>query len=292
MQQRPSPSRPFDDAARPDARRFVRDVEPLLGENDLPGLVRLLDDRYPPAQIGSLLNSDVCDARKCAALALALVGRADCVPSLVEHLRDPDPMVNEMAEHALWSVWFRGGDREANARLAHGCDAMNRRDVNAAVEHLSAAVALCPDFAEAWNQRAIAYYLQERFEESLEDCRRATTLMPCHFGAWAGLGHCHASLGRFAEALEAYRRALAINPHLECVAEMVASLDRRDASDAGDTALGDGGSDELRIVSDADKKLCDWDVDELLDLDDEEDDASQSRADDFPGVDAKRGDRP
>jgi len=36
--------------------------------------------------------------------------------------------------------------------------------------------------------------------------------MPCHFGAWAGLGHCYAHEGRLAEAVEAYERALEINP--------------------------------------------------------------------------------
>jgi tetratricopeptide (TPR) repeat protein len=43
--------------------------------------------------------------------------------------------------------------------------------------------------------------------------------MPCHFGAWAGLGHCHAHEGRFTQALQCYQQALSINPHLTCLAE-------------------------------------------------------------------------
>ena len=271
MQQRPSTPRPLADpadraAARRDADCFVRDIEPLLAANDLPELVAHLDAHYPAGRICTFLNSEVCDARKCAALALALVGRDDCVASLAEHLGDSDPMVNEMAEHALWSVWFRGGDAEANARLLRGCEALGRQDVAAAGAHFSAAVARCPGFAEAWNQRAIAYYVQERFVESLADCRRAVELMPCHFGAWASLGHCHASLGDLPAALTAYRRALAINPHLACVAEMVGSLERRVARDDADPCgLGDGGDDELRIVSERDRKLCDWELDDWPD---------------------------
>ena len=81
-----------------------------------------------------------------------------------------------------------------------------------------------PDFAEAYNQRAIAKYLQERYEESIRDCRRAVERMPCHFGAWAGMGHCHAHQGRAAEAIEAYERALLINPHLEGIRQAVDEL--------------------------------------------------------------------
>jgi cytochrome c-type biogenesis protein CcmH/NrfG len=51
--------------------------------------------------------------------------------------------------------------------------------------------------------------------------------MPSHFGAWAGLGHCHAHLGNLGEALESYERALEINPHLSCVREMVSELRRK-----------------------------------------------------------------
>ena len=279
MQQRPKPIRPPEDAdpaprasGSPDAGRFVREVEPLLEANDLPGLIAHLDARYDAPQICSLLNSDLCDARKCAALALALVGRGDCVESLAAHLRDADPMVNEMAEHALWSVWFRGGDGEANARVVRGCEALGRQNVAAAEAHFSAAVARCPCFAEAWNQRAIVRYLLEEFDASLTDCRRAVDLMPCHFGAWAGVGHCLASQGDYPAALEAYRRALAINPHLDCVAETVRSLERRAArADAADGLL-DGGDDDLRIVADGDKSLCDWDAEDWLDelLDDDE----------------------
>ena len=54
--------------------------------------------------------------------------------------------------------------------------------------------------------------------------RRLVKLMPIHFGAWAGMGHAHLALTEAAEALSAYEHALAINPHLECVAELVQEL--------------------------------------------------------------------
>lgn len=210
-----------------DPHRFVQDVQPILARQDTAGLLRLLASRYTPERIYGLLNSPDDDARKVAALALALVGGPEAIPPLAEHLRDLDPMVNEMAEHALWSIWFRGGTPEANAHLVRGSEALERRDLQRAIEHFSAAIALCPDFAEAYNQRAIAFFLQERFEESLRDGRRAVELMPCHFGAWAGMGHCHANRREFEATLNCYRRALSINPHLQCVSEMISALQSR-----------------------------------------------------------------
>ena len=48
--------------------------------------------------------------------------------------------------------------------------------------------------------------------------------MPCHFGAWAGLGHCYAHEGQLVDAVEAYERALEINPHLDGIRQAVAEL--------------------------------------------------------------------
>ncbi len=214
-----------------DPRQFVHDVEPLLARQDIPGLLRLLGSRYECRQISDLLSSPCEDARKVAALALALVGQPQAVPALASHLRDPDPMVNQMAEHALWSIWFRAGTPQANDALLRGSECLNNRELEQALAHFSAAVALCPDFAEAYNQRAIVHYLQERVDESLHDCRRAVELMPCHFGAWAGMGHCHTDRGELDAALNCYRRALSINSHLQCVGELVHELESRGESE-------------------------------------------------------------
>src|SRR5688500_20177746 len=102
-------------------------------------------------------------------------------------------MVNEMAEHALWSIWFRSGNEKANCELSKGAKAMDRRDFEGAVKHFTRAVRIDPKFAEAYNQRALARYMLERVEECAEDCERVVELMLCHLGAACclGLGHCH-----------------------------------------------------------------------------------------------------
>lgn len=171
-----------------------------------------------------LLSSNHADAPKVAALALALVGGRCCIEALAKQLHHPDVVVNQMAEHALWSIWFRLGTPDANHHLCHGTLALNRRDFDHACCHFSKAVQIDPTFAEAYNQRAIAAYLQEKYESSMHDCRQTTKLMPCHFGAWSGLGHCQAHLGDVKSAIHSYERALEINPRLECVGEALNTL--------------------------------------------------------------------
>jgi len=207
---------------------FVARVQPLLEKRDLTGLLSMLKANWTKEQIVGLLSSSHCDARKVAALALSLVGCKGCIPPIAERLKDPDPMVNQMAEHALWAIWFRSSNSDqANDHLARGAQQINDRDFSGAIEQFDRALACDPNFAEVYNQRAIACFLQDDFRASIADCWKAIERMPCHFGAWAGMGHCYAHLGELADAKRSYERALEINPHLDCVREAVEQLQKR-----------------------------------------------------------------
>jgi tetratricopeptide (TPR) repeat protein len=208
-----------------DPAQFVACVQPLLAGMDLQGLSDLLRSRFTEAQLAELFQCDDPDARKVAALAFGLVGCKAGMCKLAPLLKDRDPMVNQMAEHAMWTIWFRSGATpEANRELCRGTKAMNRREFDVAVEHFARAIAADPSFAEAYNQRAIVMYLQERYEESIEDCKRTVERMPHHFGAWAGMGHCHAHLGRLEEAVACYEKVLSIHPSFGGVPQVVEEL--------------------------------------------------------------------
>ncbi|MGH7179792.1 MAG: tetratricopeptide repeat protein, partial [Tepidisphaeraceae bacterium] len=207
-----------------DPGEFVSTVQPLLERRDLQSLYALLKGRWTAAQIVSLLSCRCCDARKVAALCLSLVGQSCCIPELAMRLCDSDPMVNQMAEHAMWSIWFRGGCPKANHELIRGAKAMERRDHEHAITHFDSAIEFSADFSEAYNQRAIARFLLERFKESLTDCRMVLELEPRHFGAWAGMGHNHAHLGDTKEAIRCYEQALSINPHMTGIEAAVKEL--------------------------------------------------------------------
>jgi tetratricopeptide (TPR) repeat protein len=211
-----------------DPKLFVELVEPLLAGRDLCGLLNLLKSRWQPEQIRELLRSPHVDARKVALLALALVGPTCCADELAFHLRDPDPVINNLAEHALWAIWFRSGKTEkANLLVRRGAEALDEKDYPKAIEFFNQTIREDPDFAEAYNQRAIAYYLIEDYEKSIADCQRTIRRMPCHFGALCGLGHCHAHLEQIPQSIEYYEKALQVNPHIECVREAVGELKKR-----------------------------------------------------------------
>ena len=208
-----------------DPAQFVACVQPLLAGMDLQGLSDLLKSRFTKEQVTALFECDNPDARKVAALAFGLIGCKAGMCRLADLLKDPDPMVNQMAEHAMWTIWFRSGaSDEANRELCRGTKAMNRRDFDEALAHFDRAIAADPNFAEAYNQRAILHYLRENFDECIGDCKAAVERMPHHFGAWAGMGHCYAHLGLLKDACRCYEKVLSIHPSFGGVPQVLEEL--------------------------------------------------------------------
>jgi tetratricopeptide (TPR) repeat protein len=81
-----------------------------------------------------------------------------------------------------------------------------------------------PRFAEGWNKRATAYYLNDDLVASVEDIRRTLALEPRHFGAISGMGLIFLSRGDEAGALDAFEAVLAIHPHAHGTRERVEEL--------------------------------------------------------------------
>lgn len=189
-------------------------------------LAQRVSQRWTPQQLCQMLHHEDVDVRRTVCVVLGLVGDRRVEGCLTTALRDDDAQVNELAEHALWSLWFRASTAEAAGHFCRGISALDAEEPDAAVGHFDEALKADPQFAEAMNQRAIAHYLRDRYIESMEDSRRALQIVPCHFGALAGLGHCHAQLGNFAEAGRCYRRALQINPRMYVVAAALGRIER------------------------------------------------------------------
>jgi tetratricopeptide (TPR) repeat protein len=213
-----------------DPDHFVRLVSPMLAKQDAQGLITLIHRHWTLAQVASLLDRPHAEARKCASVVLSLIGTESCLEALSKQLRDSDAIAAQMAEHAMWSIWLRSGSEAANTHIVRGTHLLQHKDVEGAIAEFTRAIAADPEFAEAYNQRAMALYFKEQIDDSLRDCQRVVELMPMHFGAWSGLGHCHACKGDFAKAVECYRRAKQINPHLECVDDLIAELEAHSES--------------------------------------------------------------
>lgn len=126
----------------------------------------------------------------------------------------PDHAAAGRINGALWELWTTAPDPAAQKMLDSGMARLRRGDLATAHEDFDALVAYCPDYAEGYNQRAFAFYLQQSFAPALEDLDRALARSPNHVGAHSGRALTLMGLGRDAEALEALRLALTLNPWL------------------------------------------------------------------------------
>ena len=129
-------------------------------------------------------------------------------------------------EVALWNIWSRSGDQDIDSMLIAGKKHLEDENFLEAVEQFTSVIEAAPNFAEGYNQRAIAYFMLEKWENALEDCKQAIILNPHHFGAFAGMGHVYLRLGQLGDAIDAYKQALTINPNLASVAEMLLRIRR------------------------------------------------------------------
>jgi tetratricopeptide (TPR) repeat protein len=200
-----------------DARGLISTLQPALAEGNLSDALETVRKNWTIDELIRLLSSRNADVRKVAALALGFIGDRSAIPPLAVALHDQDELVTQVAEHALWCLWFRLGKPASVALVRLGSSDLGDGDFDGAIEKFTRSIAIDPSFAEAYNQRAIANYLAERYEASIADCQGALRLMPQHFGAMSGMGHCYAHMKNFAEARRCYRLALAIHPRLEGV---------------------------------------------------------------------------
>jgi len=127
-------------------------------------------------------------------------------------------------ETEIWIEWSKSGSPAMDLLLQRGKDAMNFGDNVQAIEHFTAIIDHSPDFAEAWNARATAYFYAGDFGPSVADIGHVLTLNPRHFGALSGLAMILEASGKPERALEVYRAALAIHPHLAGATEAVDRL--------------------------------------------------------------------
>jgi tetratricopeptide (TPR) repeat protein len=162
---------------------------------------------------------------------LALLPRVQPAPTLkpalsalFETLKSAAKGVALDAEYQIWIAWEWHASLQAANSLNVATGHLAAREFPEAEAKLTSLVAAYPTYAEAWNKRAVLYYLQGRDEASLTDICRTLELEPRHFGALAGAGQILARNARADLAEIAFASALAINPHLEGVSAALETL--------------------------------------------------------------------
>jgi tetratricopeptide (TPR) repeat protein len=165
-------------------------------------------------------------ARRDAIARLGEIGTMPDVQPLIQALRDPDEEVRARAERAIWQIWSRSGKPEVDALYRIGMDAVERGELDKAIETFTQVIKLDPSFAEAWNKRATLYFLAGDLRRSLADCDEVIKRNPQHFGALAGYAQIHLQLENYERALAFARRAVAVNPNLEGTRQLIEALEQ------------------------------------------------------------------
>jgi tetratricopeptide (TPR) repeat protein len=200
--------------------------EGFLRDQDIEHFRRQVASRYTEGTLARVIESGSTPARRAAVLALGLLGTYDASNGVVARaLRDTDPTVRTLAMNALWAIWFRADTPENNATLERVRELLGQERSDDAIDLADKLIGRAPKFAEAYNQRAIAYFLLGRFDESAADCRRVLELNPYHTGALGGLAQCQLRLNQRQEAIKTLRRWLKLQPFSEGLRERIVELE-------------------------------------------------------------------
>lgn len=168
-----------------------------------------------------------------AFLAFGLPAHADSakLDQLFKQLQATNDAGAPTIVREIWAEWSKSGSPAMDLLLQRGEQAMAAGDYPTAIGHFTAIIDHAPDFAEAWNERATAYFKLGQIGPSVDDIQHVLALNPRHFGALAGLGAIFEELGEPEKALEVYKAALAINPHMADVKAAVERLSKAKGQD-------------------------------------------------------------
>ena len=113
----------------------------------------------------------------------------------------------------LLHLYSESGSDTADLLLKRARQAIGVENYSDALKILDATVALQPDWAEGWNARATARYLDDDYNGSMADIAQTLKREPRHIGALMGMGMILESREKREDALKVYERVLEIAPH-------------------------------------------------------------------------------
>jgi tetratricopeptide (TPR) repeat protein len=205
----------------------------FVADRDVEAFQTRVSARYNEGTLCRIVSgSPDTAARRAAVLALGLLGSFEHSNAVLgKALRDPDVAVRTMAEDSLWAIWFRAGTPDQNRMLSQVRLSISRRQLDLAERQASRLIELSPNFAEAYNQRAIIYCVQGRFAESVRDCQSVLSRNPYHFGAVSGMAQCQLQLDHPRDALKSLRRALSLQPYRSTLRDDIRLLELQIESD-------------------------------------------------------------
>ena len=165
-------------------------------------------------------------------MAATATGWADQSDERLEELFDrlrttADPLQAQIIEVQIWRIWTDSGRDDINALVEEGSRSMVQGLLKEAIAIFDRVVTILPDFAEGWNKRATAHYLNGDYTASMIDIERTLALEPRHFGAISGMGLIFMVRGDEANALRAFEEVLKVHPHARGAKARVEELKKK-----------------------------------------------------------------
>lgn len=127
----------------------------------------------------------------------------------------------------LLHAYAASGSDTGDLLLHRARQAISAEEYKDALKILDATIALLPDWAEGWNARATARYLDDDYDGSMADIAQTLKREPRHLGALMGMATILEARGKSEDALKVYERALAIAPHWRNAEEAAGKLKAR-----------------------------------------------------------------
>lgn len=196
---------------------------PALPRDDGPGAG--VDPGSPVPSLPEL-DGDAAAADPEAGSDAAQSGPAR-IDTLLAELAEPGRKDWEQIEAEIGKLWSRSGSPAMDLLLDRGNKAMAEEDYPVAVEHFSALIDHAPDFAEAWNSRATAYFLEGNFALAMADVEHVLVLNPRNFGALTGLASMFEAMDQPRQALAALRMAEKLNPNRPSITDAIDRLEKQ-----------------------------------------------------------------
>lgn len=139
--------------------------------------------------------------------------REKALSDLYAHLATADSDTSAKAvATSIERLWMNSSSDTVALLMERAIAAVHKKKPEVALRILDEVVALAPDYAEGWNQRAYIHFTQNQVQQALGDIRRVLALDPNHFKALDGLVHVLKEIGQKKGALAAAKKLLEVYP--------------------------------------------------------------------------------
>lgn len=139
----------------------------------------------------------------------------------------PNDEIAARMESRAAQIRMKAGGPAAAMLLSRGTRNLQSGDATGAVQDFDAALALAPDFTEAFSRRAFARYEAGDVSGSFHDLAEAVSREPRDFIAWRTLSTIAETQGNLSGALWAWKKLLEVDPHTADAQKRLKELTRR-----------------------------------------------------------------